>query len=156
MKAIDVHVHVPDPPGHPAAKEKEDMAAYFGINDLPKTPEELYEKYKALDVFGVIFSIDAETNTGVPYIGNDYVAEVARKYADQFIGFASVDPLKGQAAVRELERAVQQLDLRGLKLHPTTQAFFFNDQKFYALWEDCAGLEIPVLFHSVQTGVGAR
>ena len=156
MKAIDFHIHVPDPPGHLAAKEKEDMAAYFGIKDLPKTPEELYEKYKALDIFGVIFSIDAETNTGVPYIGNDYVADVARKYSDQFIGFASVDPHKGEAAVRELERAIKELGLRGLKLHPTTQAFFPNEQRFYPLWEACAGLGIPVLFHSGQTGVGAR
>jgi predicted TIM-barrel fold metal-dependent hydrolase len=156
MKAIDIHVHVPDPLGHPAAKEKEDMAAYFGLTDLPKTPEALYEKYKALDIFGVIFSIDAETNTGVPYIGNDYVADVARRYSDQFLGFASVDPWKGKTAIRELERSVKELGLRGLKLHPTTQAFFPNERRFYPLWEACAGLGIPVLFHSGQTGVGAR
>jgi predicted TIM-barrel fold metal-dependent hydrolase len=156
MKAIDIHVHVPDPPGHPAAKEKEDMAAYFGMKDLPQTPEALYEKYKTLDIFGVIFAIDAETNTGVPYIGNDYVAEVARNYSDQFIGFASVDPWKGKLAVQEIERAVKELGLRGLKLHPTTQAFFANDPQFYPLWEKCTDLEIPVLFHSGQTGVGAR
>ena len=30
MRAIDIHVHVPDPPDHPAAKEKEAMAGYFG------------------------------------------------------------------------------------------------------------------------------
>jgi uncharacterized protein len=156
MKAIDIHIHVPDPVGHPAAKEKEDMAAYFGLTDLPKTPADLYQKYKALDIFGVIFSIDAETNTGIPYIGNDYVAEVARKYSDQFIGFASVDPWKGKRAIQELERSVKELGLRGLKLHPTTQAFFPNERRFYPLWEMCAALDIPVLFHSGQTGVGAR
>jgi predicted TIM-barrel fold metal-dependent hydrolase len=151
-----MHIHVPDPPGHPAAQEKEDMAAYFGMENLPRTPQELYEKYKALDIFGVIFSIDAETNTGIPYIGNEYVAKVAQEYADQFIGFASVDPWKGKLAVQELERAVRELGLRGLKMHPTTQAFFPSDPRFYPLWEACAGLGIPVLFHSGQTGVGAR
>ena len=155
MKAIDIHIHVPDPPGHPAAKEKEDMAAYFGMKDLPQTPEALYEKYKALDIFGVIFAIDAESNSGVPYIGNDYVAAVVQKYADQFIGFASVDPWKGKMAVQELERAITELGLRGLKLHPSTQAFYANDPRFYPLWETCAALDIPVLFHSGQTGVGA-
>jgi len=155
MKAIDIHIHVPDPPGHPAAKEKEAMAAYFGA-DILQTPEALYEKYKTLDIFGVIFAVDAETNTGVPYVGNDYVAEVVQKYADQFIGFASVDPWKGQFAIQELERSVKELGLRGLKLHPTTQAFFANDPRFYPLWEKCVELDIPVLFHSGQTGVGAR
>jgi predicted TIM-barrel fold metal-dependent hydrolase len=156
MKAIDIHIHVPDPPGHIAAKEKEDMAAYFGMTDLPRTPEALYEKYKALDIFGVIFSIDSESTTGIPYIGNDYVASVAQKYSDQFIGFASVDPWKGKTAVQELERSVKELGLRGLKLHPSVQAFYANDIRFYPLWEKCAELEIPVLFHSGQTGVGAR
>ena len=156
MKAIDIHIHVPDPPGHPAAKEKEDMAAYFGMKDLPQTPEALYEKYKTLDIFGVIFSIDAESVTGIPYIGNDYVASVAQRYSDQFIGFASVDPWKGKMAVQELERSVKELGLRGLKLHPSAQAFYANDPHFYPLWEKCAELAIPVLFHSGQTGLGAR
>jgi predicted TIM-barrel fold metal-dependent hydrolase len=156
MKAIDIHIHVPDPPGHPAAKEKEDMAEYFGMKDLPRTPEALYEKYKELDIFGVLFSIDSESTTGIPYIGNDYVASVAQQFSDQFIGFASVDPWKGKTAVQELERSVKELGLRGLKLHPSVQAFFANDIRFYPLWEKCAELEIPVLFHSGQTGVGAR
>ena len=156
MKAIDIHIHVPDPPGHPAAKEKEEMAAYFGLKDLPQTPEALYEKYKTLDIFGVIFSIDAESVTGIPYIGNDYVASVAQRYSDQFIGFASVDPWKGKMAVQELERSVKELGLRGLKLHPSAQAFFANDPRFYPLWEKCTELDIPVLFHSGQTGLGAR
>lgn len=156
MRAIDVHMHVPDPPGHLAAKEKEDMAGYFGAGAMPQSPAEMYETYKALDIFGVIFSIDAESASGVPYIGNDYVASVVQQYPDQFMGFASVDPWKGRTATQELERAVKELGLRGLKLHPTTQAFFPNDRRFYPLWETASALGIPVLFHSGQTGVGAR
>jgi uncharacterized protein len=155
MRAIDVHVHVPAPPGHPAAAEAESMAAYFKSGALPRTPEEMYEKYKALDLFGVIFAIDAETTSGVPYVGNDWVASVAQQYADRFIGFASVDPWKGVVAIKEMERSVQELGLRGLKLHPTAQAFFPNDTHFYPLWEKCAELGIPVLFHTGQTGIGA-
>jgi len=58
--------------------------------------------------------------------------------------------------VQELERSVKELGLRGLKLHPSVQAFYANDHRFYPLWEKCAELDIPVLFHSGQTGVGAR
>ena len=155
MRAIDVHVHVPAPPGHPAAAEAESLAAYFKSGKLPRTPEEMYETYTALDLFGVIFAIDAETSSGVPYVGNDWVAGAAQKYADRFIGFASVDPWKGALALQELERAVKELGLKGLKLHPTTQAFFPNDSRFYPLWEKCVELAIPVLFHTGQTGVGA-
>jgi uncharacterized protein len=155
MRAIDIHVHVPEPPGDPAAAERERMAGYFRVAALPKSPAEMYETYKALDLLGVIFAIDAETRSGSRYVGNDYVAEVVRQYPEQFIGFASVDPWKGAMAVRELERAVNELGLRGLKLQPVTQAFFPNEPRFYPLWEKCAELQIPALFHTGQTGVGA-
>jgi predicted TIM-barrel fold metal-dependent hydrolase len=155
MKAIDVHVHVPAPADHGSTKEKEAMAGYFGSSDLPLTPEDMYQKYKELDIFAVIFEIDAETTSGVAYIGNDYVAGIVQRYPDQFMGFASVDPWKGKLAVQELERSVKELGLRGLKLHPTTQAFYPNDTHFYPLWEKAAELDIPVLFHSGQTGVGS-
>lgn len=155
MRAIDIHVHVPEPPGDPAIEERQRMAGYFRMGRLPQSPDEMYEKYQALDIFGVIFSVDVETRSGDRYVGNDYVASVVRKYPDQFLGFASVDPWKGAMAVPELERAVKELGLRGLKLHPTTQAFFPHDRRFYPLWEKCAELGIPALFHTGQTGVGA-
>jgi predicted TIM-barrel fold metal-dependent hydrolase len=155
VRAIDVHVHVPAPADHPSTKEKEAMAGYFGAGKMPATPDEMYELYKALDIFAVIFEIDAETISGEPYVGNDYVASIVQKYPEQFMGFASVDPWKGKLAILELERSVKDLGLRGLKLHPTTQAFFPNDTRFYPLWEKAVELGIPVLFHSGQTGVGS-
>src|SRR5580693_1219125 len=130
MRAIDVHVHVPEPPGDPAVEERQSMVAYFKAAPLPLTPDEMYEKYKALDTLAVIFAIDAESRSGNRYVGNDYVADVVKKYPEQFIGFASVDPWKGAMAVRELERAVTELGLRGLKMMQITQAFFPNDERF--------------------------
>lgn len=155
MRAIDIHVHVPEPPDHPAALQKERMARYFRAGSMPRSPEEMYETYTKLDLFGIIFSIDEETTSGIPYVGNDWVASVVQKYPDRFLGFASVDPWKGAMAVQELERAVKVLGLRGLKLMPIMQAFFPNDTRFYPLWLKCTELGIPVLFHTGQTGAGA-
>lgn len=155
MRAIDMHVHVMGPPGHPSNAETERMASYFKTGEMKLTPEALYETYRAADLMGVIFSIDAETASGVPYVGNDWVASIVRKYADRFIGFASVDPWKGALAVKEIERSVKDLGLRGLKMMPITQAFFPNEARFYPLWKKCTELNIPVLFHTGQTGVGA-
>ena len=111
--------------------------------------------YVELDIFAVIFGVDAETTSGRPFTGNDYTADIVERYPDRFMGFASVDPHKGKAAVNEMERSVKDLGLRGLKLHPISQAFFPNDTRFYPLWEKCADLGVPVLFHSGQTAVGA-
>jgi predicted TIM-barrel fold metal-dependent hydrolase len=80
---------------------------------------------------------------------------VQERFPDVFICWASVDPHKGRIAVKELERAVTRLGLRGLKLHPTCQRFFPNDEAYYPLWEKAQELQIPVLFHSGHTGIGA-
>src|SRR5574341_875448 len=87
--------------------------------------------------------------------GGKYIADAVKTSPDVFIGFASVDPWKGRLAIAELERAGTALSLRGLKLHPIVQAFWPNDRRFYPLWETCVGLDIPVMFHTGTTGVGA-
>ena len=84
------------------------------------------------------------------------MAELVNAHPEQFIGFATVDPWKEDRAVAELERAVTQLGLKGLKLHPIHQAFFPDDTRFYPLYEKCAELGVPVLFHSgfAAAGIG--
>jgi hypothetical protein len=154
MRAIDIHTHVPNPPGSGTSVTQEQMARYFGTNQRGSI-EEMYETFTQLDIFAVIFGVDAETTSGARYTGNDYTASIVQRYPDRFMGFASVDPHKGKAAVIEMDRSVKELGLRGLKLHPISQAFFPNDIRFYPLWEKCAELGVPVLFHSGQTAVGA-
>ena len=111
--------------------------------------------YRKLDIRAVLLAWDAETHTGLPPVTNDYISGLVEKHPDVFIGFGSVDPWKGKIAIREAERAVRELKMKGLKFHPICQAFFPNDRKFYPLWECCAALKIPVLFHTGTTGVGA-
>ena len=112
------------------------------------------EYYAELDIFGVLFQIDFETASGTKPVPNDYIAELVERYPKQFAGFGSVDPWKGQAAVREAERCFTELNLRGLKFHPQQQEFYPNDQRFYPLWEMAQGLGMTVLIHTGTTGVG--
>jgi predicted TIM-barrel fold metal-dependent hydrolase len=102
----------------------------------------------------VLVAWDAETATGLPRLSNDYIAGLVSKYPDTFLGFASVDPWKGKVAVKELERAVRELGLKGVKFQQGAQAFYPDDRRFYPLWEKCAELGIPVQFHTGTTGLG--
>lgn len=157
MRAIDMHVH----PGtreylvEAGGKYLADALKYFHRHDVQVSLEEMAAYYRRMDMMGVLLAWDAETNTGLPPVSNDYVANAVKKYPDIFIGFASVDPWKGKVAVQELERAVKTLGLKGFKCHSIVQAFYPNDRRFYPLWETCAGLNVPVLFHTGMTGVGA-
>ena len=154
MRAIDTHVHVPRQPGLAEIGVEAQLRSYFRVASTPRDAEEMAAKYKELDILGIIFSVDTETTTGEPPDTNDYVAGIVRGHPEQFIGFASVDPWKGKAAVLELERSVNELGLKGLKLHPVHQSFFPNDPRFYPLYEKAAELGVPVLFHSGFAGAG--
>ena len=156
MRAIDMHVHIPRQPGLPDMVIEESLRRYFRLNDPPRLAEELYTRYSEWDILGVVFSVDAETTTGDSPDTNDYVAELVNAHPEQFIGFATVYPWKEGRAVDELERAITELGLKGLKLHPIHQAFFPDDTRFYPLYEKCVELGIPVLFHSgfAAAGIG--
>jgi predicted TIM-barrel fold metal-dependent hydrolase len=75
---------------------------------------------------------------------NDAVAEAAQ--ADHnLVGLARVDPNLEDDAVRELERAVHTLGLRGLFLHPWEETFRINSPRLDPLLSVCADLDLPVL-----------
>ena len=155
MRAIDMHVHVPRQPGLPEIEIEPHLRQYFRVRSAPRDADEMADMYRDWDILGVIFSVDTETSTGEPPDTNDYVAGIVNRHPGQFIGFATVDPWKGKAALQELERSVRELGLSGLKLHPIHQAFFPNDTRFYPLYEKASELGVPVLFHSGFAAAGA-
>ena len=139
-------------PGLPAIRVEEGLRRFFRLAGEPVDVDGMAARYREWDILGVIFSMPAQAGTGETQDTNDYVADIVGTYPDQFVGFAIVDPHVGDAAVRELERAVVDVGLKGLKLHPMQQSFFPNDTRIYPLYEKCAELGVPVLFHS---GFGA-
>ena len=148
MKAIDMHVHIPRQPGLEKSDMEQTLRNYFKLGESVEDVENMAKRYESMDMMGVLVSINSETSTGEKGDSNDYISEIVTSYPGRFIGFAAIDPWQGKASVEELERAVKDLSLRGLKLHPVQQAFHPNDEKFYPLYEKAMELNIPVLFHS--------
>src|SRR5690606_8205383 len=109
--------------------------------------------YAERGMMAVLFDVDAETTSG-QRMSNDEIAEAVGRSSGRLIGFASVDPWKGRAAIRELERC-RELGLRGLKVQPITQGFWLNDVQFRPIWDACQELEMPVIVHTGTTGIGA-
>src|SRR5947209_19094263 len=105
-RAIDFHVHLPTTEFMqvtlgPYAKAAE---RFFRTEVKLKDIQQLASDYAELDMIGVLLAWDAQTATGLPPLGNDYVAAIVQRYPQQFIGFASLDPHKGQSAGKEIKR----------------------------------------------------
>ncbi|MFF9017043.1 amidohydrolase family protein [Streptomyces sp. NPDC014870] len=129
---------------------------YFKVHGHRQpTIEEMADHYRERAMAAVVFTVDAEHATGHPRIPNEEIAESCAAHRDVLIPFASIDPHKGRAGVREARRLVRDHGVRGFKFHPSIQAFSPNDPLAYPLYEAIEELGVPALFHTGQTGIGA-
>jgi predicted TIM-barrel fold metal-dependent hydrolase len=91
---------------------------------------------------------------------NDYIAALQRQDPGKIVGYASVNPnYRGpKAAVRELERAVSELGLQGVKLYPMYQDWSPADPVLaFPVFEKAEELGIPVMVHQAgSTRIDAR
>jgi predicted TIM-barrel fold metal-dependent hydrolase len=151
LVAIDVHVHLEAPTSANAADTA--AAKYFGDSGAAREGDALVEYYRSRKMACVLFGVD-EDLTGRTRLSNDAVADLAAANPDVIVPFASINPLRGQAAVDEAKRLVGSGRARGLKLHPPLQQFFPNDRVAYPLYEVFADAKLPVLFHTGHSGIG--
>ena len=153
---VDFHVHPPlqeflDGAFGPYI---EGLRAEFDADISAMTIDEIADHYRSLDGVAVLLAWDAERATGRPAFTSARVAELVAEHPDVFVGFGSVDPVNGAAAVAGLHEAAR-LGLKGLKFHPPAQRFSPADRRWYPVWEAAASFGLPVLIHTGYTALGA-
>ena len=82
-------------------------------------------------------------------ISNENLSEIIKSHPNQFVGFAWVNNPKDMESVSELEYAVNELGLRGLKLHPGVQDFSPADKEIVPLIKKAAELKTLIFIHMV-------
>jgi len=149
--AIDTHVHIeseiPDNDADKAAKK------YFGDSGAGRSRKELADYYRSRNIGCVAFSVD-ESLTGRPQVPNEAVGQFAAANSDVIMAFASVNPMRGEAAVKEARRLIATGLFRGFKLHPPLMKFFPNDKAAYPFYEVMNEFKMPVIFHTGHIGIG--
>ncbi|WP_303639267.1 amidohydrolase family protein [Actinomadura madurae] len=159
LEAVDVHVHVEtDAHGHLSLPDEyfEASAKYFGGGHRTPDVHEIASYYRERRMAAAVFTVDVENATGHPALSNEEIADAAAEHPDVLIPFASIDPAKGRAGARTLRRLIEERGVRGIKFHPSLQGFAPDDRSAYPLLEVAAEHGVPALFHTGQTGIGAR
>lgn len=157
LDAIDMHVHI-EIDGHDHSSLPEDLqeeaSAYFKTDSPRPDLETIADYYRNRKMAAVVFTVDAETQLGQPPISSAEIAQGAARHNDVLIPFGSVDPHRPDALDR-IRRLVEDSGVRGFKFHPTVQGFDPSDEHFYPLYAAIQDANIPALFHTGQTGIGA-
>jgi len=154
-RAIDLHVHLPTEEWleNAIGPHLEATERYFRKSPQRRSLDQVAEEYRDRDVLGVVLDWDDESVTGRPWLGNEFMAGLAGRYPGALMGLGSVDP-HASGALDEMQRAAD-LGLKGLKFHPTMQAFDPGDQIYYPLWKAAEELGLILLFHTGTCGIGA-
>jgi predicted TIM-barrel fold metal-dependent hydrolase len=105
----------------------------------------------------VIVSLNVKTAYNFIMVTNDNIADFVSEYPSRFIGFGSID-VPGQAALSDLDYAINSLGLKGIKLVPPAQKFNFSDKRYDPIWRKMVELDVPLWTHGgfQQSFVGSE
>lgn len=105
---------------------------------------EEFEQHTAAADKVVVIGVDAPRYW--MHTSNDFIARFVERIGPRAAGFASVNPNRADAA-DELERAVRELGLQGLKLAPIYQDFEPESHNAYRVYQKAQELGIPIMWH---------
>ncbi len=80
-------------------------------------------------------------------IVNDYIGGLAKDHPDRFIGLIVLPLQDVEASIRELDRAVSELGMKGVLLYSNQDGVFPDEVQFRPLFEHIERLDVPVLLH---------
>jgi predicted TIM-barrel fold metal-dependent hydrolase len=83
-----------------------------------------------------------------------YAAEVQQKHKGVLYSFATILPCGGPASIKETERAIQELGLKGILIHPSHKGHYPYDDEARPYWELVQDLDVPVMIHPPHIGFG--
>ncbi|MEQ8189971.1 MAG: amidohydrolase family protein [Candidatus Eremiobacterota bacterium] len=76
---------------------------------------------------------------------NDFIAGEVKKNPEKFTGFCRIDPWLGEKALKEIDRCINELGLKGIFLHPWEECFPVNSTIVYPVMERARKYKIPVM-----------
>jgi predicted TIM-barrel fold metal-dependent hydrolase len=78
---------------------------------------------------------------------NTLIAEIMNDHSKRFTGFCRLDP-HNPLAIAELKRCVNELGLKGIKLHPRAQNIEIDAPYMMPIFELAENYDIPILIHT--------
>lgn len=76
----------------------------------------------------------------------DFTAKLVSEDPERLYGFTWVEPKLGEKAVKELERAVREKDLKGVKMIP--HHWYPYEEGIWPIYRKAEELGVPIIFHS--------
>jgi len=176
MKSIDIHAHLVPRSLWSAAESQRDWYGFrlesgeglgtvvstngkrtgFASPKVRLTPEERIQDMDTLGVDMQVVSIhtpfmgyhlDPAQGSALAREVNDEIAEMTRQHPTRFAGLATLPVQDVDAAIKELERAVTELGLKGAELDTIVNGANWDEPRFLPLFKAAESLGAVLFFH---------
>ena len=84
----------------------------------------------------------------------DYAAEIQERHRGTLYALATILPCGGPAYLKEVERAIRELELKGLFINSSHKGQYPDDDAARPFWELVEDLDVPVMIHPPHIGFG--
>ena len=85
---------------------------------------------------------------------NDCTARLQRDYPKRFVGLAHAPVLEGESGLRELDRAVSELGLKGVTISSQVDGLSLDAKEFTPFYDLMARLAVPIFVHPALSPKG--
>lgn len=177
MLKIDIHTHILPPeipafkqkfgyggfiqlkdcPGCEAKDMVDDSGKFFRrIEKNAFHPEQRLQEYdqfntqvQVISTVPVMFSYWAKGPDGLvlSQFLNDHIAGVVAKFPKRFVGLGTLPLQAPELAVKEAERACQELGLKGFQIGSHVNDWNLSDPRLFPVYEVCEKLNAPLFVH---------
>jgi predicted TIM-barrel fold metal-dependent hydrolase len=121
MKIIDSHTHLGNFPLFNVSLNADDMIKIMDQHDISMS---------------IVFSLPSELTLNA-----------VKKYPNRLIGLIWVNPHDNISTLQDIDRAINEWNFRGIKMHPLIDSFLPDEEIVYPIMERARKYRIPVLFH---------
>ena len=130
------------------------------VTDQVWSPEKRIEDMDAegvdiqvLSPIPVTFSYWAEPEAAeeMSKIQNNFIADTVKKYPDRFIGLGTVPLQDVEVSIREMERCINELGLKGIEIGTNINGLNLDDPSFTAFFEMAEKWGVPLFVHPWET-----
>lgn len=94
---------------------------------------------------------DAEAAEEMSKIQNDFISDTVKQYPDRFIGLGTVPLQDVEVSIREMDRCMHELGLKGIEIGTNINGENLDAPAFSAFFEAAEKWEVPLFIHPWET-----
>jgi len=151
---VDVHHHIL-PPNYVRALEESGYEDHFGVDQLKWSQQISLDFMSRYEISKAVVSIpnpgvylkDRESACSLARSSNEFSAKLMSKHPGKFAVFASLPIPDVEGALKELEYAIDTLNLHGVILMSNVNGVYLGDPYFEALFAEFNRRKLLVFLH---------